>query len=346
MTGIAAGEVAEVVGGAVEGDASVAVRGIAGLDDAQEGDLSFLSDSRYASAVSATRASVVIVPTNWKGAAPCTVIRVEDPARALLGLAESLGPPPVVYDPGVHPTAVLADDVVLGEGVHVGPHVVLDAGVRVGTATAICAGCTVGRESVIGEDCRIYPRVSIRELCRVGDRVLVHSGAVIGSDGFGYLPERDGSWRKIPQIGTVEIGDDVEIGANATIDRARFGKTVIGRGVKIDNLVHIAHNVCVGEHTAMAAQVGIAGSTTVGSRVQMGGQAGVADHAQIGDGSVIAAKAGVVRKVPPGTRVSGFPAVPHDAWRKAHAHVMHLPKMREQLKDLAQRMARLEQERE
>jgi UDP-3-O-[3-hydroxymyristoyl] glucosamine N-acyltransferase len=211
----------------------------------------------------------------------------------------------------------------------------------VGDRTVIGAGCYVGHGARIGADCRFYANVSIREGTITGDRVTVHNGAVIGSDGFGYVQEA-GEWKKIPQIGIVEIGNDVEIGANVAIDRARFGKTVVGNGVKIDNLVQVAHNVIIGDNTAMAAQVGISGSSTIGKNVMLGGQAGLAGHIKVGDNSVVGAQAGVTKDVPPAVFVSGYPAMPHIKSQKAHAHVMRLPALRKRVKELEQRIVELE----
>ena len=220
----------------------------------------------------------------------------------------------------------------------------LEAGVSVGDRTRILAGCYLGHDSVVGNDCLLYPHVNVRERTRIGDRAIIHCGAVLGSDGYGFVPEQqDGKLtiRKIPQTGIVEIGNDVEIGANVTIDRARFGKTRIGNSVKIDNLVHIAHNVTVGDCTGIIAQVGISGSSTIGSRVILYGQAGVAGHLEIGDGAVVGAQAGVTKDVPPGTYVSGYPAMPHDKAAKAHAGLMRLPQLKERVAEIEKTLSAL-----
>lgn len=335
--GITAAEIAREIGGEVEGDGSRTIVGLAGLAEAGEGDISFLTQARYAAAAAGTRAAVVIVGKTWQGECPAVLIRVDDPDSAFAKVAPMLVPPPARPEPGVHPTAVVAADVSLGRDVSIGPHCVLEPGVKIGDFSCLGAGCYIGHQAVVGGECLLYQHVSVRERVTIGDRVIVHNGAVIGSDGFGYTREGE-AWRKIPQVGTVEVGDDVEIGANSTIDRARFGKTVIGRGVKIDNLVQIAHNVTVGENTAMAAQVGVAGSTSIGRNVQLGGQAGVAGHLHIGDHAVVGGQAGVLKDVPASTFVSGYPAMPHNKARRTHASLMRLPELRQKVSELERRL--------
>lgn len=334
-------ELAARIGGVVEGDCPSAITGMAGLDDAGPGDISFLANPKYASAVAATKASAVIVGNDWVGQAPCALVRVKDPDGAFGALATLLGPAPVTPPPGVHPTAVVAPDASIGEGASIGPWCVLEPGSRVGARSILFAGCYIGHGSSVGDDCRLYPHVSLRERVTVGNRAIVHNGAVIGSDGFGYAREATG-WRKIPQIGVVVVGDDVEIGANTTIDRARFGKTVLGNGVKLDNLVQIAHNVKIGANTAMAAQVGIAGSVEIGKNCMFGGQSGAVGHLTVGDGCIVAAKSGVSKDTPGGMYVSGFPAMPHDKASKIHAHTMRLPELKKKVAALEARLAALE----
>lgn len=333
-----AAEIARQLQGTLEGDGTVAITGLAGLEEAQPGDLTFLANPRYASAVAATKASAVLVMESWTGSCPCAVIRVKNADRSFAMAAALMAPPVPTMEPGIHRTAVVAPGVELGRDVAVGPCCVLEAGVRIGDRTQLSAGCYVGHGTVIGKDGRLYPHVTIRERVKIGDRVILHNGAVIGSDGFGYarVGER---WEKIPQIGIVEIGDDVEIGANVTVDRARFGKTVIANGVKIDNLVQVAHNVKIGENTAIAAQVGISGSTHIGRNTQLGGQAGFAGHLTVGDGAIVGAQAGVTKDVAPGTFVSGYPAMPHDKAKEMHAHLMRLPHLKKRLAELEQRLA-------
>jgi UDP-3-O-[3-hydroxymyristoyl] glucosamine N-acyltransferase len=334
-------EIAAWVAGRVEGDAERAVTGVAGLEEAGPGDVAFLANPRYGAQMAATRAAAVVVADAWRGETGAALIRVADPDAAFAEIVDRLLPPDPRPEPGVHSSAVLASDVVLGPDVAIGPHAVLSAGVRVGARTRIGAGCVLGPGTVIGADGLLYPLVSTREGTRIGDRVIIHNGAVIGSDGFGYVPV-EGGWKKIRQAGVVVIGDDVEIGANVTIDRARFGRTVIGDGVKIDNLVQIAHNVVIEAGSAIAAQTGISGSTRVGRGVRMGGQTGVVGHVTVGDGAVCGGQAGVTKDVPPGVFVSGYPAMAHDKAMRLHAHLMRLPEMRKTVHELERRIAALE----
>ena len=329
------GEIVALCGGMLEGgDAAIEIHGVGSLAEAQPGEVSFLSNPRYSPQVAETQASAVLVRTDWEGTSRCALVRVEDPNRAFADIAVALSPPALTYPPGVHPSAVIHADATLGDDVHIGPHCVVEAGARIGARSVLLAGCYVGHGAAIGEDCRLHANVSLRAYCTLGDRVWIHDGTVVGSDGFGYSPCKDGSWEKIPQLGTVTVGDDVEIGANVTIDRARFGSTRIGDGVKIDNLVQIAHNVQVAANTVMAAQVGISGSTRIGSNVQLGGQAGLAGHLQIGDGAVVGAQAGVTKSVASRTFVSGYPAMEHKRAMLLQAHLGKLPDLRKRVQAL------------
>lgn len=330
-------DIATRLQGVVEGDDTMDIRGLAGLREAEPDELSFLAHARYQPWLAQTRASAVLVAKDWSGACPCTVIRVDNPTTAFVEAAGWWAAPVPPVEPGVHPTAVLGRDVRLGENASVGPHCVLGDGVCIGADTVIEANCVLGDGTVVGDHCRLYPLVSVREGTRIGHRTLIHNGAVIGSDGFGY--DRAGpGWKKIPQLGIVVIGDDVEIGANSTIDRARFGKTVIGNGVKIDNLVQVAHNCQLGDHCAVAALVGFAGSTILGDGVQVGGQAGFAGHLRVGAGTVVAGRAGVIKDMEGEQCVSDFPAMPHAKARRMHAHVMRLPELKKKVDDLERRI--------
>ena len=335
-------EIAAKVGGRLEGVGDTVVTGLAALDDAAAGDITFLSNPRYASLVGETKASAVLVNEGWTGTAACSVIRVKNADAAFAAVATLLSPPAPLPVAGIHPTAVIAPDAKIGAGVSIGPYCVIEKGAVVGDRTVLFAGCYIGMGVTVGCDCLFYPHVTTREFVKIGNRVILNNGSVIGSDGFGYA--KDGrAWKKIPQVGIVEIGDDAEIGANATIDRARFGKTVIGKGVKIDNLVQIAHNVKIGDNTAMAAQVGISGSTTIGSNVQLGGQAGLAGHLHVGDNSVVGAQAGVTKDVKPATFVSGYPAMDHHQATKLHAHVARLPELKARVAELERKLKELEE---
>jgi UDP-3-O-[3-hydroxymyristoyl] glucosamine N-acyltransferase len=334
-------EIAAWVAGRVEGDAERPVTGVAGLHEAGPGDVAFLANPRYGADMADTRAAAVVVAGDWSGHTRAALIRVADPDAAFAEIADRLLPPAPRPEPGVHPSAVLATDVVLGPDVNIGPHAVLSAGVRIGARSSIGPGCVLGRDTTVGSDTRLYPLVSTRDGTQIGDRVIIHNGTVLGSDGFGYVPV-EGGWKKIRQAGVVVIGNDVEIGANVTIDRARFGRTVIGDGVKIDNLVQVAHNVVIEAGTAIAAQTGISGSTHIGRGVRMGGQCGAAGHLEIGDGAVCGAQAGVTKDVPPGVFVSGYPAMAHDKARRMHAHLMRLPELKKTVRELERRIAELE----
>jgi len=332
------GELADLVGGRLAGDAACAISGVASLADAGPADVAFLAAGRYREAAAQSGAACLVVPDNWQPPAdggPANVLYVADVNRAMARIAEVLCPPLPMPAAGVHPKAAVAESARLGRDVHVGACAVVGEGAVVGDRTRIRAGAVVGNEAVIGADCDIHSGVVIRERCRLGNRVIVHAGAVIGSDGFGYLAGEAGP-EKIPQLGTVEVGDDVEIGAGTTVDRARFGATRIGAKVKIDNLVQIAHNVQVGEGTVIVAQVAIAGSTRIGRGCQIAGQVAIDGHLTVGDGARIAAKAGVTKDVPPGTDVGGYPAVEH------REHLRQEAALR-QMEDVLRRLRRIEQ---
>jgi UDP-3-O-[3-hydroxymyristoyl] glucosamine N-acyltransferase len=327
-------DIAARIGGTLEGDGSVEIEGLSSLAEAAPGQITFLANPKYASEVSATAAAAVLVNEDWTGECPCARIRVKSADRAFAEVATLLSPPPVTFEPGIHPTAVIADDATVGKNVTVGPHCVIEPGAVIGDNCVLVAGCYVGHDAELGQGCMLRAHVTVRERSRLGERVTIHDGSVIGSDGFGYTPDANGVWQKVMQLGSVDIGDDVEIGANVTIDRARFGKTVIGNGVKIDNLVQVAHNVRVGDHAVMAAQVGISGSTRIGRHAQLGGQAGLAGHLQVGEGAVVGAQAGVTKDVPPKTFVSGYPAMDHRKATKMHAHLMRLPELKKRVREL------------
>ncbi len=345
MSGIAAGrsvpiaEIGERVGGSVEGSPDACVRGVAGIEWAREGDLTFLANPKYRADLKTTRATAVLIAPGVPCPEGVIAVRTEDPYAALVRVLPLFDPglPPV--SEGVHPTALVSEEVSLGPDVAIGPQAVVEAGAEIGPGTRIAAQAYVGEGAKLGAECYLYPGVFVGRGCVLGDRVRVQPGAVIGSDGFGYAPVK-GQYRKIPQIGIVEIGDDVEIGANACIDRATFGKTVIGPGTKIDNLVQIAHNVAVAEDTVIAAQSGIAGSTRIGRGVRLGGQSGLAGHVRIGDGASIGAQAGVIGDVPAGETYSGYPARPHRDAMRREAAVRKLPEIVRRIRALESALRR------
>ncbi|HXI09620.1 MAG TPA: UDP-3-O-(3-hydroxymyristoyl)glucosamine N-acyltransferase [Thermodesulfobacteriota bacterium] len=335
-------EIAALVDGRLEGDGTVVVKGVAPIDSAGPGDLSFIADAKHLRLLSKTRASAVIVREGAPEAKGLNLILVKNPQFAFARAVEVLKPP-VLPPPGVHLRAEVSEKAVLGKDVSIGAFSCIEAGAIIGDHAVIFPGVYIGRNALVGEDSVLYSGVSVREGTVIGKRVIIHCNSVIGSDGFGY--GFDGSrYFKIPQRGIVRVEDDVEIGACVTVDRATLGETIIGRGTKIDNLVQVAHNVKIGEHTVITAQVGIAGSSTVGSLVQLGGQAGLAGHITVGDRVMVAAKAGVTKDIPAGRTVSGFPAISHTEWLRAQTVFPKLPEIKKTLQELLERVEALEKE--
>ncbi len=327
-------EVAALADGAVVGDGETVISAVSSIEEASEGELAFLAHRRYAAAARETGASALLVSADLRHVVPASLpaVVVGDPYRALQVVGEQLAPR--ASEPAsVHRTAVLGRGVRLAEGVSVGPYAVLDDDVDVGAGTVIGAHCVLGRGAVVGDGCRLHPHVVLYEGTEVGRAVTIHAGARVGSDGFGYV-EVDGAQAKIPHTGRCVIGDDVEIGANTTIDRGSIGHTRIGNGVKLDNLVHVAHNVSIGEGSLLAAQVGIAGSTRLGRGVWMGGQSGAINQVEIGDGARVVVQTGVTRNVGAGETVSGFPGRPHRDELRQQAMVRRLPTLTRRVSDL------------
>lgn len=328
------GEVAARTGGWVAPEAATQeISGLASLDDANPGDLAFFGNPKYIKSLRKSRATAVLVPHGFGEEVPPVRIWVDNPGVAFSELLPTFVPKAVVHSPGVHPSAVVDSGATLGEDVCVGPHVVIEFGAKIGARSVVGAGSYVGHGVQIGEECHIYPHVTIRERCTLANRVILHAGVVIGADGFGY-EFRDGRHQKIPQTGIVQIEEDVEIGANSTVDRARFGRTWIRKGTKIDNLVQIAHNVTIGENSILCAQVGISGSTRVGNFVTMAGKAGINGHIEISDGAIITAMAGVTKSVPPKEVLSGVPARPMREFKVTQALLRKLGKLFDRVKNL------------
>lgn len=333
-------EIAEFIDGEVIGDGEIVVTDVCGIKDGKKGSVTFVDNSRYFPLVEETEASAVITPRDFKSSGK-VIIRTDNPSLAFAKVASLIVKDEKHKIIGIHETAIIANDVIIGKNVTLGPYVIIEYKSRIGDNTVIHAGCYVGHNTVIGEECLIYPNVTIRERIVIGSRVVIHSGTVVGSDGFGFM-NIDGAHQKIPQIGTVIVEDDVEIGANVTIDRARFDKTVIGKGTKIDNLVQIAHNVVIGEKCIIVSQSGIAGSTEVGKNVILAGQSGISGHLTVGEGAVIAARTGVTKSIPPHSKVSGYPAKEHNVAKRINACVQRLPVYVATINELKKRIEALE----
>jgi UDP-3-O-[3-hydroxymyristoyl] glucosamine N-acyltransferase len=335
-------ELAAELGGTVVGDGSIPIRGVAGIREASAGDITFLANARYESHLAETHASAVICDRQPRVAA-IPLLQVDNPYLAFQQAVRVFRPDLYRPAPGVHPTAVIAPDAVLGEGVSIGPYCVIEAGARVGERTVLMAGGYLGARVEVGPDGYLYPGVTVREECVIGARCIVHAGVVIGADGFGFAFD-SGRYHKVPQVGNVVIGDDVEIGANTCIDRATTDSTRIGDGSKIDNLVQIGHNVVVGRHCIIVAEVGIAGSTHLEDYVTLGGQVGVAGHLTLEKGAMVGAQSGVSRNVKSKEVVSGYPAMPHGAWKRLSVLLSRLPQLFQKTKELEQRVETLEHE--
>ncbi len=334
-------EIAHLVKGEVVGDPNIAITGISGIKEAKKGDITFLANPKYASLVETTKAAAIITSREqFKTSKP--LIRTDNPSIAFTKVVSLAASDDTKHPKGIHPTAVISPNAQIAKDVGIGAYTVVEDGVEIGAGSVIYSGCYLGYSAKVGKKCLIYPHVSIRERIEICDRVIIHSGAVIGSDGFGFAMVR-GVQEKIPQIGTVLIEDDAEIGANVTIDRARFDKTIIGKGTKIDNLVQIAHNVVTGENCIIVAQAGVSGSTTLGKEVILAGQAGIVGHIQIGDKAIVAAQAGVTKSIPAGVKVSGYPAKPHEKALRVNACLQRLPELYKKIRELEEKVKSLEE---
>lgn len=333
-------DIAKAIKAEVFGDATtVKVSGVSSLEDAGQGDLAYVASERFVGAALQSNAVAFVVDRPIPTLQRVQLI-VPNPIYASALIIDCFFTP-AYQARGIAKWVVQGENVQIGPDVSIYPFVTLGDRVRIGARVRLYPGVFIGDDSQVGDDSILYPNVTMRERCSVGKRVIIHAGTVIGSDGFGYV-EHEGHHHKIPQRGTVVIEDDVELGANVTVDRATFERTVIKRGTKVDNLVQIGHNVSIGEDCILVAQVGISGSTILGNRVIVGGQAGVSDHLEVGDRVMIAAKSGVIAKLRPGQVVSGSPALPHEVSLKAHATFARLPEMRQHLRNLERRVQTLE----
>ena len=332
-------ELAERLDCRLEGDGEIDIVRVAGIEGSEPGDLTFVANPKYLAALSSTRASAVLLRDDAP-ASPIAVLRTPDPylafARAVAIFAPRWRP-----EPGVHAMSAIAADARLGNQVSIGAFVAVGEGASIGDRTVVFPNVTIGSGTKIGADCVIHSNVSIRERVTIGDRVVLQNGVVIGGDGYGFVRRGDGTHEKIPQVATVVIEDDVELGANTTVDRPAVGETRIKAGAKIDNLVQIAHGVVVGRNALMAAQVGIAGSTEIGDDVMFGGQVGVGGHLSIGRGVVAIGQSGITNSVKAGAMVAGYPAIDAREWRRAAALFRRLPDLKKRIQELEAKLADL-----
>lgn len=331
-----ASQIALLVQGRVEGNADVQVASFGKIEEAKEGQLSFLANPKYEDYLYSTRASVIIINEQQQLRQPvsATLIRVPDAYTAFATLLAKYQALQQQQLQGVEQPSFISPNASIGEGVYVGAFAYLGDQVRVGNNSKIYPGVFLGNNVVIGDNCIIHPGVRIYHDCKLGNKVTIHSGTVIGSDGFGFAPQADGSFQKVPQIGNVVIEDEVEVGANATIDRATIGSTLVRKGAKLDNLIQIAHNVEVGYSTVIAAQAGVSGSTKIGNGVMIGGQAGIVGHIQLGDGAKVNAQSGVSKSVEAGKAVTGSPAYDYTSALRSQAVSRKLPDLEKRVKEL------------
>jgi len=336
-------EIADRLNCRLEGDGDIEIRRVAGIEQAQPGDLTFIAHEKYVGKLSTTRASAVIAaPAVGAMGAPAALLLTEHPYLAFahaVGLLTDAPVPPK----GIDPASSVAPDATLGADVSIGPFAAIGAGASIGARTIIYPNVVVGPGTRIGEDCIVRSQVSIRDGVVIGNRVVLQDGAVIGSEGFGFARQPDGTHLKIPQRGGIVIEDDVEIGANSAVDRPAVGETRIGAGTKVDNLVQIGHGVKIGRRVLFAAQVGIAGSCVIDDDVVLAGQVGVANHVHLGKGVIATAQTGIPNSVDAGEYISGYPAIPHRDWLKSAALYRQLPALRQRIAALEQRIVELEE---
>jgi UDP-3-O-[3-hydroxymyristoyl] glucosamine N-acyltransferase len=341
---ITAGALAERLQGDVEGDASARLTDVKPIEEAGQDDLSFIANPRYEKHLETSAAGCVLVSRSLAVPAGKTVIRCDDPYLAFAAAVDMLRPAPPRPTPGTHPSASVHPQAEVAPDASIGAGAVVEAGARIAAGAVVGALTYVGHRAEVGEATVLHPRVVLYHDVRVGARCVIHSGVVIGADGFGFAPGGEAGHQKVPQRGVVVIEDDVEVGANTTIDRATLGETRIGRATKIDNLVQIAHNAQLGPQCIVVSQAGISGSTKLGRRCVVAAQAGIVGHLTLGDGSIVAASAGVTKNLAPGAAVMGQPAIPFDKAKRAYVLIERLPEMRRSLRRMEKRLAELEQQ--
>jgi UDP-3-O-[3-hydroxymyristoyl] glucosamine N-acyltransferase len=349
VTPLSASEIATRVKGEIVGNPEAVVCGVGSLDDAAENHLAFLGKDtpKYRAKLLPSRAAVVLVPADFDEPVPDgrTWIRCADPSAEFTRFVIAAAPPPPEFPPGIAPSAVIADNATVAASAHIGANAVIEAGASIGANTIVQAGCVIAHAAKVGDRCRLHPNVTLLDHSVLGNGVVVHSGSVIGSDGFGFV-QAGGKHEKVPQLGIVQVDDDVEIGANVTIDRARFGRTWIQNNCIIDNLVQIGHNCIVREGTIIVSQVGISGSCIIGKNAILAGQAGLAGHLEIGDGAVIMAKTGVISNVEAGAQVMGTPGVPNREFFRNAAAIRKLPDLIKTVHKLERKLQELSDEDE
>lgn len=336
-------EIAGLIGARVDGNADVEISGIGKIEEAKSGEITFLANPKYEKYIAATRASAVIVSEEFKtDRTDLVLLRAKDPYVAFVFALKKMLPPSEPLPAGIHPLAYVSDKAELGREVRIGALVSILDDAKIGDRAVILPGSVIGDGVEVGEDSMIYPNVTVYHRCKIGRRVTIHSGTVIGSDGFGFAPKEDGSYEKIPQLGTVVIEDDVEIGSNCSIDRATLGETKICKGAKIDNLVQVAHNVVIGENTVIAAQTGISGSTKVGKHCVIGGQVGFAGHLEIADNTSFGAQSGVAKSIKePGKVYFGSPARELRETQRIQGALRMLPKLIQEFTELQHKVDEL-----
>jgi UDP-3-O-[3-hydroxymyristoyl] glucosamine N-acyltransferase len=338
-------ELAQKLSCRLEGDPNVDIHGVAGIDHAKPGQITFLANRRYFPLLHSTRASAVFVEDGIKmardaGLPPIAALRSSNPYLAFAHAIELFYQPPR-YEPGIHPTAVIAKTAQIGENAHIGPYCFVDEAARIGRNAVLHSFVTIYRHAQVGDDFFAHAHAVVREHCRVGNRVILQNGAIIGGDGLGYAKQKDGTWYKMQQSGPAVLEDDIEVQSNACVDRATVGETRVGHGTKLDDLVLVGHASTVGPNTMLCGQVGLAGSTHIGSNCILAGQVGTAGHLTVGDSAVITAKSGIPNDIPPRSLYSGYPAVDNRQWLKTVAALNRLPDLQKRVRDLESQVQEL-----